>query len=55
MTGRNKMTHRMTLRPGMAAKTEPMNTPMLIHKMFSSVNSRPVAGIICCSISRPPP
>mgnify|MGYP006922440577 CR=1 FL=1 len=35
------ITHRITLSPGMAAKTEPINTPRLIHKMFSNVNSGP--------------
>ena len=40
------MMQRMTLRPGMAANTQPMKTPRLIQMMFSRVKSSPEAGPI---------
>ena len=36
--GQEQITHRMTLSPGIAAKTEPINTPRFIQRKFSNVN-----------------
>ena len=44
------MMQRITVRPGIAAKTEPMKTPRLIQMKFSTVNSIFIAGMIYWSI-----
>ena len=55
VTGRNRVTHRMTVKPGIAEKIAPIKTPRLIQIIFSRVKSSPIAGPTYSIIFPPPP